>query len=79
MNIKENILLLLIIILLGFLLGWLFPVEGPVDYVYDNYKAQRCAPKSCPPRQVQKPELEPEEELISLYEILTKEQVENEQ
>lgn len=20
-----------------FILGWLFPVEGPYDYVYDNY------------------------------------------
>ena len=25
------------IILLSFFLGWLFPVEGPIDYVYDNY------------------------------------------
>lgn len=27
----------LIIILFAFLLGWLFPVEGPIDYVYDNW------------------------------------------
>lgn len=25
---------------LGFFLGWLFPVEGPFDYVYDNYATQ---------------------------------------
>jgi hypothetical protein len=29
-----------IIILIGFLLGWLFPIEGPFDYVYDNYASQ---------------------------------------
>lgn len=24
------------IICLGFILGWLFPVEGPYDYIYDE-------------------------------------------
>lgn len=24
-------------IIFGFIVGWLFPVEGPFDYVYDNY------------------------------------------
>lgn len=27
----------LILIVLIFLLGWLFPVEGPFDYVYDTH------------------------------------------
>lgn len=26
--------------LLGFFLGWLFPVEGPIDYLYDNYASR---------------------------------------
>lgn len=25
---------------LGFIFGWLFPVEGPFDYVYDKYASQ---------------------------------------
>lgn len=24
----------------SFFLGWLFPVEGPIDYVYDNYASK---------------------------------------
>lgn len=46
---KRLILLVLVVIIIGFLLGWIFPVEGPVDYVYDNYKAKKCATKLCPP------------------------------
>lgn len=23
-----------------FLLGWIYPVEGPIDYLYDNYASQ---------------------------------------
>ena len=45
----QRLSLLILIILLGFLLGWLFPVEGPIDYVYDNYKYQKCASKLAPP------------------------------
>lgn len=33
-------MLILAIIILGFLLGWIFPVEGPIDYVYDQYATQ---------------------------------------
>ena len=32
----KNILYLIILISLGFLLGWVFPIEGPVDYIYDE-------------------------------------------
>ena len=38
-----------LIILFVFLLGWLFPVEGPLDWTYDNY-AKRPAvhrPSKC--------------------------------
>ena len=27
----------IILILIAFLLGWLFPIEGPFDYVYDEH------------------------------------------
>ena len=32
--------IVLFILVLGGLLGWLFPVEGPFDYLYDNYASQ---------------------------------------
>lgn len=28
------------IAVIGFLLGWIFPVEGPIDFLYDNYASQ---------------------------------------
>ena len=28
------------IALIFFILGWLFPVEGPLDYLYDDYAKQ---------------------------------------
>ena len=31
---------IILIIVIVFLLGWLFPVEGPFDYVYDKYAKQ---------------------------------------
>lgn len=27
----------LLLIPLGFFLGWIFPIEGPIDYVYDEH------------------------------------------
>ena len=44
-DVKQFIIVLEILIgmgLLGFLLGWLFPVEGPYDYVYDEYASQHA-------------------------------------
>ena len=43
MDIKQVIIgieILILVIVLGFILGWLFPVEGPFDYVYDDYASQ---------------------------------------
>ena len=43
MDIKQFIIGLEVglgVILLGFLLGWIFPVEGPLDYLYDEYASQ---------------------------------------
>ena len=68
MKVKKYILLFFVVITVGFLLGWLFPVEGPVDYIYDNYKAERMAIKLCPP---QKPSAKfTEEELDYINEML---------
>lgn len=47
--VKDFYIGLILILIAGFLLGWLFPVEGPIDYVYDNYVAKKCASKNCPP------------------------------
>ena len=27
-------------LLIGFLVGWINPVEGPIDFIYDNYASQ---------------------------------------
>ena len=43
MDIKQVIIgieILILVIVSGFVLGWLFPVEGPFDYVYDDYASQ---------------------------------------
>jgi cellulose synthase/poly-beta-1,6-N-acetylglucosamine synthase-like glycosyltransferase len=32
--------IIICILALGFFIGWLFPVEGPYDYVYDEYASQ---------------------------------------
>lgn len=65
---KDVILFTLTTIACGFFLGWLFPVEGPVDYVYDNYKARRCPVKAAP-RQPEEKKLT-QEELDFIYELL---------
>lgn len=46
---EHFLLIVFVVITVGFLLGWLFPVEGPIDYIYDNYKIKKCATKLCPP------------------------------
>lgn len=54
---KHNIIFFIIAAMLfaAFLVGWLFPVEGPFDYVYDEYASQpahrhptKIAPKQPP-------------------------------
>lgn len=39
-SLRHFILGIIGIALLGFILGWVFPVEGPIDYVYDEYASQ---------------------------------------
>ena len=50
----EGVILFLII-LLGFILGWIFPIEGPLDWVYDDYEAQhtkKVPQKAAPPKKI---------------------------
>ena len=37
---RAFMIVVLGIALLFFILGWVFPVEGPIDYVYDDYASQ---------------------------------------
>ena len=42
-DVKQLIIgleIIICILILGFFIGWLFPVEGPYDYVYDDYASQ---------------------------------------
>ena len=48
---KNFIFIILSFLVLGFILGWLFPVEGPVDYIYDNYGDDRATTLGPPQKQ----------------------------
>ena len=39
-SLRAFIMVVLGMALLFFILGWVFPVEGPFDYVYDDYASQ---------------------------------------
>ena len=32
--------IIILCLVIAFSLGWLFPIEGPFDYVYDDYASQ---------------------------------------
>ena len=64
---KNFIFIVLSFLALGFILGWLFPVEGPVDYIYDNYRTNK-ATKLGPPQK--EPVKFSEEELDYINEML---------
>ena len=69
MEIKKHLTFFVgIIVVFGFILGWIFPVEGPIDYVYDNYKAKKHIIAGAKPS-VTVPELT-EEELEFIDEML---------
>lgn len=59
------------IITLGFVLGWLFPVEGPYDYIYDE-AVKKKSPCVNAPAQSTKPAIiiEDEDEEYELIYIL---------
>ena len=37
----------IMLMILGFMFGWLFPVEGPIDYVYDE-AVKKASVKAAP-------------------------------
>ena len=41
----RYIIIGLVIIFFGFFLGWVFPMEGPIDYVYDDYVGNKTIKK----------------------------------
>ena len=36
----NSLVIALIIAVAFFIMGWLFPIEGPLDFVYDKYASQ---------------------------------------
>lgn len=34
------VLSIIVTLFLGIFIGWVCPIEGPIDYVYDNYASQ---------------------------------------
>ena len=67
---NKNILLIfgsLGIIILGFILGWLFPVEGPYDYIYDEAVKEKRPSVNIPRQQEPKIIIDEDEELEILY------------
>lgn len=59
---------ILVVLFLGIVLGWLFPVEGPLDWTYDKYASQPAhyRPKKAPTRVA--PVQKPVKEIIDLDE-----------
>ena len=49
--------IIVLCLVIAFSLGWLFPVEGPFDYVYDDYASQPAQrrPSKCCASPVEKP------------------------
>lgn len=43
---KQLIYVIIGTVIIAFLIGWLFPVEGPLDYVYDDYVKNKKAVKN---------------------------------
>ena len=39
-DVRDIIQIIVIGAIVGFVIGWVFPIEGPIDYVYDNYASQ---------------------------------------
>ena len=43
---KDIVLMLIGYVAIGFLIGWLFPVEGPYDEKYEKFEDQQAYKKS---------------------------------
>ena len=52
----KRFIVLFLLFLLGVFLGWIFPVEGPIDYVYDEW-AENQALKKPPTVNVSNPDI----------------------
>ena len=51
-SLRHFILGIIGIAIAFFILGWIFPIEGPIDYVYDDYASQpahKSPTKAAPP------------------------------
>ena len=59
---KLNIYLISVIISIGFLLGWIFPLEGPLDEIYEETKKTRAPVVLVPPQISEKQIIEDEDE-----------------
>lgn len=46
LRVKDITLMLTGYLAIGFLIGWLFPVEGPYDEQYEKYEEQKAIRKS---------------------------------
>lgn len=69
----SKFLYTLLIFILGVLVGWLNPIEGPLDWTYDDYASQPAhkSPVRAAPKQEVKeiPLIEENEESLILYNI----------
>lgn len=48
-DIVDIIVFMIALLIVGFFIGWLFPVEGPIDYIYDE--VVKKAPAKAAPAQ----------------------------
>lgn len=46
-DIVDIIVFMIVLLIVGFFIGWLFPVEGPIDYIYDE-AVKRAPVKAAP-------------------------------
>lgn len=67
------------ILFLGILIGWINPIEGPLDWTYDEYasqlsvKSQKAALRASPSQEIKsrlfEECLEDDEDVLTLFEV----------
>lgn len=70
---KVDLIFLCIgLLIFGFIFGWLFPIEGPIDYVYDE-AVKKKAPVKAAPKSIKEVQIDlnNEEELVIHFMPLT--------
>ena len=72
---SKQVFYLIIAFSIGIIVGWLNPIEGPLDWTYDSYasqKAHKSPYKSAPAIEEEKPKVEVDpwdiEDVINDYE-----------